>query len=113
MIDVWMVFTMTVPFLEVVLHTFNKIFFKQAGAAHFGANNQVGVVRVKSAYTQEEDGEMPIMSTSKVRMAGRLVLPIGSLLFCVVFWLVGLIQSYSSAAGQDPNMTDCLTIDLN
>ena len=112
MIDVWMVFTMTVPFLEVVLHTFNMI-FKQPGAAHFGANNQVGVVRVKSAYTQEEDGEMPIMSTSKVRMAGRLVLPIGSLLFCVVFWLVGLIQSYSSAAGQDPNMTDCLTIDLN
>ena len=112
MIDVWMVFTMTVPFLEVVLHTFNKI-FKQPGAALFGANNQVGVVRVKSAYTQEEDGEMPIMSTSKVRMAGRLVLPIGSILFCVVFWLVGLIQSYSSAAGQDPNMTDCLTIDLN
>ena len=112
MIDVWMVFTMTVPFLEVVLHTFNKV-FKQPDAAHFGANNQVGVVRVKSAYTQEEDGEMPIMSTSKVRMAGRLVLPIGSLLFCVVFWLVGLIQSYSSAAGQDPNMTDCLTIDLN
>ena len=112
MIDVWMVFTMTVPFLEVVLHTFNKI-FKQSGAAHFGVNNQVGVVRVKSAYTQKEDGEMPIMSTSKVRMAGRLVLPIGSLLFCVVFWLVGLIQSYSSAAGQDPNMTDCLTIDLN
>ena len=111
MIDVWMVFTMTVPFLEVVLHTFNKI-FKQPGA-NFGANNQVGVVRVKSAYTQEEDGEMPIMSTSKVRMAGRLVLPIGSILFCVVFWLVGLIQSYSSAAGQDPNMTDCLTIDLN
>ena len=112
MIDVWMVFTMTVPFLEVVLHTFNKI-FKQPGAAHFGANNQVGVVRVKSVYTQEEEEEMPIISTSKVRMAGRLVLPIGSLLFCVVFWLVGLIQSYSSAAGQDPNMTDCLTIDLN
>ena len=112
MIDIWMVFTMTVPFLEVVLHTTNKI-FKQPGETHFGANNQVGVVRVKSAYTQEEDGEMPIMSTSKVRMAGRLVLPIGSLLFCVVFWLVGLIQSYSSAAGQDPNMTDCLTIDLN
>ena len=98
---------MTVPFLEVVLHTFNKI------AAHFGANNQVGVVTVKSANNQEEEEEMPMMSTSKVRMAGRLVLPISSLLFCVIFWLVGLIQSYYSAAGQDPNMTDCLTIDLN
>ena len=110
MIDIWMVFTMTVPFLEVVLHTTNKI-FKQPGVAPIGANKQVGLVMMESASTLEE--EMSITNTSKVRMAGRLVLPIGSLLFCVVFWLVGLIQSYSSAAGQDPNMTDCLTIDLN
>ena len=112
MIDIWMVFTMTVPFLEVVLHTINKI-SKQPGAevAHFGANKQVGLVMVESASTLEE--EMPIINTSKVKMAGRFVLPIGSVFFCVVFWVVGLIQSYSSADGQNPNMTDCLTIDIN
>ena len=26
MIDIWMLFTMTVPFLEVVLHTANEVF---------------------------------------------------------------------------------------
>ena len=103
---------MTVPFLEVVLHTINKI-SKQPGAevAHFGANKQVGLVMVESASTLEE--EMPIINTSKVKMAGRLVLPVGSVFFCVVFWVVGLIQSYSSADGQNPNKTDCLTIDIN
>ena len=112
MIDIWMVFTMTVPFLEVVLHTINKI-SKQPGAevAHFGANKQVGLVMVESASTLEE--EMPIINTSKVKMAGRLVLPVGSVFFCVVFWVVGLIQSYSAADGQSPNVTDCLTIDIN
>ena len=103
---------MTVPFLEVVLHTINKI-SKQPGAevAHFGANKQVGLVMVESASTLEE--EMPIINTSKVRMAGRLVLPVGSVFFCVIFWVVGLIQSYSAADGQNPNKTDCLTIDIN
>ena len=103
---------MTVPFLEVVLHTINKI-SKQPGAevAHFGANKQVGLVMVESASTLEE--EMPIINTSKVRVAGRLVLPVGSVFFCVIFWVVGLIQSYSSADGQNPNKTDCLTIDIN
>ena len=110
MIDIWMVFTMTVPFLEVVLHTINKI-FKQPGAAPFGADKQVGLVMMESASTLEE--EMLIMSTSKVRMAGRLVLPVGSVFFCVIFWVVGLIKSYSSGDGQNPNMTDCLTIDIN
>ena len=102
---------MTVPFLEVVLHTINKIFKQPGEVAPFGANKQVGLVMMESASTLEE--EMPIMSTSKVRMAGRLVLPVGSVFFCVIFWVVGLIQSYSAADGQSPNVTDCLTIDTN
>lgn len=103
---------MTVPFLEVVLHTTNKIFKQRGvGVAPLGANKQVGLVMMESASTLEE--EMLIMSTSKVRMAGRLVLPVGSVFFCVIFWVVGLIKSYSSGDGQNPNMTDCLTIDIN
>ena len=103
---------MTVPFLEVVLHTINKI-SKQPGegVAPSGANKQVGLVKMESASTLQE--EMPVINTSKVRMAGRLVLPVGSVFFCVIFWVVGLIQSYSAADGQSPNVTDCLTIDIN
>ena len=113
MIDIWMLFTMTVPFLEVVLHTTNEV-FKRPNTI---LNKRVDVVRVKSAEEQEEEDEMLKMSNSMnftiVRLTSRLGLPIGSLIFTVIFWVVGLIASYSSGAIQDPDMTDCLTVDLN
>ena len=116
MIDIWMLFTMTVPFLEVVLHTTNEV-FKQPNTIHFGLDKRVDVVKVKSSKDQEEEDEMSEMSDSMnstiVRLIGRLLLPIGSLIFTVNFWVVGLIASNSSADIQDPNMTDCLTVDLN
>ena len=106
MIDIWMLFTMTVPFLEVVMHTTNEA-FKQPRLGHFSSKRQVNVVTVKAA--KEADEEEKVLSTS-VRLAG-LVLPASSLIFTLVFWILGLIQSYSSIAIQDPNMTDCLKID--
>ena len=115
MIDIWMLFTMTVPFLEVVLHTLNEV-FKEPRATNFGLDNRVDVVRVKSAKEQEEEGSKKTnksLSYTLVRLIGRLMLPIGSLIFTLIFWVVGLFASYSSGAIQDPNMTDCLTIDLN
>ena len=115
MIDIWMLFTMTVPFLEVVLHTTNEM-FKQPRATNFGSDNRVDVVRVKSAKKEQEKEDPKTsksMSFTLVRLTGRLMLPIGSLIFTLIFWVVGLIASYSSGASQDPNMTDCLTIDIN
>ena len=104
---------MTVPFLEVVLHTTNEV-FKRPNTI---LNKRVDVVRVKSAEEQEEEDEIlktsNSMNSTIVRLTGRLLLPIGSLIFTVIFWVVGLIASFSSGAIQDPNMTDCLTIDLN
>ena len=104
MIDIWMLFTMTVPFLEVVMHTTNEA-FKQPRMGHFSTKRQVNVVTVKAAKEADEEEEK-VLSTSV-----RLVLPASSLIFTLVFWIVGLIQSYSSIAIQDPNMTDCLKID--
>ena len=103
MIDIWMLFTMTVPFLEVVMHTTNEA-FKQPRMGHFSTKRQVNVVTVKSAKEADEEEKV-------LRLAGWLVLPASSLIFTLVFWIVGLIQSYSSIAIQDPNMTDCLKID--
>ena len=115
MIDIWMLFTMTVPFLEVVLHTTNEV-FKQPNTIHLGLDKRVDVVKVKSAKDQEEDEMAKMnasMSSAVLRLTFRLLLPIGSLIFTVNFWVVGLIASNSSADIQDPNMTDCLTVDLN
>ena len=105
---------MTVPFLEVVLHTTNEVFKRPSAIL----DRRVDVVRVKSAEEQEEEEEAIPKTNNSInstilRLTGRVLLPIGSLIFTVIFWVVGLIASYSSGANQDPNMTDCLTVDLN
>ena len=110
MIDIWMLFTMTIPFLEVVLLTTNEV-FKRPNAI---LDKRVDVVRVKSAEEEEEMLKTSnIMNSTIVKLTGWLLLPIGSLIFTVIFWVVGLVASYSSGAIQDPNMTDCLTVDIN
>ena len=114
MIDIWMLFTMTIPFLEVVMHTTNELFKRPPGL-----DKRVGVVKVKSAEEQvemEEEEEECKTSNNRfplVRMASHLKLPISSLIFTLIFWVVGIIRSFSSSAAQDQNMTDCLTKDLN
>ena len=98
---------MTIPFLEVVLHTTNEVFERPG---------QMGVVKVKPV-NKMEDEEIPETSTGKksklLRLMGRLVLPVGSLVFTLTFWLVGLIKSFSSGYPQDPDMFDCLAYDIS
>ena len=118
MIDIWMLFTMTIPFLEVVMHTTNEVFKRPPVL-----DKRVGVVKVKSAEEEqvemeeeEEEEECKTnnkISSSLVRMASRMMLPICSMIFTLIFWVVGIIRSYSSGGTQDQNMTDCLTKDLN
>ena len=78
------------------------------------------MVKVKSAEEQvemeEEEEECKTsnkISSSLVRMASRMMLPICSLIFTLIFWVVGIIKSYSRGDTQDQNMTDCITKDLN
>ena len=112
MIDIWMLFTMTIPFLEVIQHTTKEVL---KGETVVGPS-KVDVVRVKSAKDQgEEKEETKNTRTSIVlmRLAGQFMLPVISLIFIFTFWTVGLVASFSSGAIQDPTMTDCLTLDLN
>ena len=113
MIDIWMLFTMTIPFLEVVLHTTNEVFLQ----SDFGLSRhkgQMGVVRVKPVGKLSAE-DMPETRTSTsstiMRLAGNLLLPIVALIFTLAFWIVGLIKSYSSASTQGPNMFDCIDFD--
>ena len=109
MIDIWMLFTMTVPFLEVILYTADEL-FKRPRATH---ETRVDVIRVKSAKEQEMDEVVNSMSSTLVKLTVRLLLPLGFLMFTIIFWVVGLIASYSPGATEDHNMTDCLAIDLD
>ena len=116
MIDIWMLFTMTIPFLEVVLHTTNEV-FKQPRENRVGSDNQIDVapVMVKPAKEQEEDlpKDRKRLSSNLVRLTGRYMLPASSLIFTFIFSVVGILASLSSDAAQDPNMTDCLTVTLH
>ena len=93
---------MTVPFLEVVYHTSNEM------------SKQSDVIRVTPQNLSLEE-VLPNNNTKAVlwMTTKRLALPVSSLLFTIIFWIVGLIASYCSADTEDFNMYDCLMIDLN
>ena len=112
MIDIWMLFTMTVPFLEVVLHTSKEMFKKSRATQLSFLKKRVDVVNVKPAEDQE------VMEATKngsniLNLITSLMLPVISLIFAFVFWTVGLVASYSDGANTDPNMTECLAIQPN
>ena len=111
MIDIWMLFTMTIPFLEVVLHTTHEM-FKNTKASQIVPETRVDVLEVYSGEEKEEEAKTNIMKLITSKVMGNLMLPIGSLLFTIIFWAVGFIQAYSSGDAHDDNMSDCLTSDL-
>ena len=102
MVDIWMLFTMTIPFLEVVYHTSNEM-SKQSDVIGVTPQN----LSLEEVLTNNNTKTVLWMTTK------RLVLPISSLLFTLIFWIVGLIASFYSGGTKDSNMSDCLMIDLN
>ena len=109
MIDTWMLFTMTAPFLEVALHTCTEV-MKRPCVAHLSPNGWVH--QVKPADQLYLELPQPRVLPAWVGVVGRLLLPILSLMFTVIFWVIGLAISNWPNTYQHPNMTDCLSIDL-
>ena len=112
MIDIWMLFTMTVPFLEVVLHTSKEVLKKSRATQLSFLKKRVDVVNVKPAEDQE------VMEATKngsniLNLITSLMLPVISLIFSFVFWTVGLVASYSDDTNTDSYMTECLAIQPN
>ena len=110
MIDIWMLFTMTIPFLEVVLHTTNE--YKNKTKSHIVPETRVDVMKVTSGEENEDTKTNNTMKLTLSMVMGNLMLPICSLIFTLIFWAVGIIKSYSSGDAQGSNMSDCLTTDL-
>ena len=112
MIDIWMLFTMTVPFLEVVLHTAKEV-FKKSKPARVCLSKRVDVVKVKPAEDDQEVVEEVKTGSSILNSVASLMLPISSLIFVFIFWTIGLIASYSNGNSADPAMTECLAVQPN
>ena len=109
MIDIWMLFTMIVPFLEVIHHTTIEMFKK---STPISLNKRVDVVNVKPAEDEEVVEEVKT-GNNILNSICSLMLPVSSMIFVFVFWTVGLIASYSEGNDTDPNMTECLAIQPN
>ena len=112
MIDIWMLFTMTIPFLEVVLHTTHEVFKNKRTSKIVPETRVLNVNSGEEEMKEEEAKTNNIMNMKLSKVMGNLMLPIYSLVFTIIFWALGLIHAYSSADVQDSNMYDCLTIDL-
>ena len=107
MIDIWMLFTITVPFLEVVLHTAKEVFKKSKPAPCL--SKQVDMVKVKPA---DEDQEVVEVKTGNniLNSVVSLMLPVSSAAFALIFWTVGLVASYSDVRDTHQEMTECLAV---
>ena len=116
MIDIWMLFTMTIPFLEVVFYTTDEV-FKNTKTSQIVPATVVDVLEVKSGGEDEEAKEKEEKTNNIIKLTlsnvmGKLKLPILCLVFTVIFWTVGIIHAYSSGGVVDVDMSECLTIDL-
>ena len=61
---------------------------------------------------EKKIGEKNLNSTLK-KLSVHFVLPMGSFIFTVTFWIIGLVKSYSSGYSQGPNMFECLAIEIS
>ena len=109
MIDIWMIFAMTIPFIEVTLHAFAE----QSKKRHKKGGE---LVRVTPADGSEQSlQEKPIHSQTLGLVTHYLLyfFPLVSLVFAVGFWVNGLLNYYSPKMSQPmyhPNMKSCLSV---
>ena len=103
-----MLFTMTVPFLEVVLHTAKEV-LKKSKPAHPCLSKRVDMVKVKPA---DEDQEVKT-GNNILNSVVSLMLPVSSAAFALIFWTVGLVASYSDVRDTHQEMTECLAVQPN
>ena len=95
MIDIWMIFTMSVPFIEVGLHAGYEVLKHRPRRVSPGS----GVVKRSS---------LPLW----VNLFLQLLLPTLTILFCTTFWIVGLFSFYFPNIDQNLQMSNCLGYDI-
>ena len=111
MIDIWMLFTMIVPFLEVIHHTTIEMFKKSTPTC---LKKRVDVVNVKPAEPEDVEVVEEVKTGNNIlNSVVSLMLPVSSAAFALIFWIVGLVASYSDVRNTHHNMTECLAVQPN
>ena len=79
MLDIWMIFTMIVPFIEVAMHACNQYLKKRRRVVPTMISTKIGSETQKSGFS--------------FATLSRLLLPLVSLLFSAGFWILGFLLS--------------------
>ena len=115
MIDVWMIFTMMVPLLEVAVHTYKETLRKRLATLDLLHPNPstAEFTKVRAIPSTRPDTPADVQAAVRGSLGTKLGychsildlhLPIGASAFTVIFWLVGLIVHFSPS----PDSPHCL-----
>ena len=106
MIDIWMIFTMSVPFIEVGLHAGYEV-----GKHCLCSPRRVSPGVVK---TTKQRNSLPLWVNLFSLFSGplQLLLPTLAILFCATFWIVGLFSFYLPNIDQNLQMSNCLGYEI-
>ena len=106
MIDVWMIFTMVVPLLEVAVHTYKETIRKRLASLDllYPKASTAEFTKVRAIPSSRPDTLGQVQAAvrgslgTKLRLCHTVLdlhLPIGAAVFTTVFCLVGLIVHFS------------------
>ena len=79
MLDIWLIFTMIVPFIEVAMHACNQHLEKRKRVAPTMISSKISSETQKSGFC--------------IGRLSRVLLPLVSLLFSAGFWILGFLVS--------------------
>ena len=79
MLDIWLIFTMIVPFIEVAMHACNERLKKRRRVVPTMVSTKIGSETQKSGFSFET--------------LSRVLLPLVSIIFSVGFWILGFLIS--------------------
>ena len=118
MVDIWMIFNLIIPFVEVLLHVYKETFFgTEEEDDEMRSKPKTNIVQVESNENKEENVEMEIqvlinLSTghfkisffqdikisrkpTSVEIVSRIVNPLVIVSFAVIYWVLGFVKYFN------------------
>ena len=90
MVDIWLIMSLLIPFLEIILQTFLNMLYNEEDTQERNEVTRLHFLRNYDAGTQKRK---VIKATVKIlKLTAQLVLPGFYILFCIIFFIVGYFQ---------------------
>lgn len=97
MIEIWMIFTMIFPFIEVALHTCKegiKINLQGVNVKQVVPGNSITAIASEKKWNKEPSKRFLCKKLNLLNFISDWILPISSMIFITIFWTLGLIENF-------------------